>query len=203
MKQKPKIIKSVHKLGEQELIRLCQEHPPQQDAWEEFFHRYHRQILKQVKSFRFKYRLFEEDPNDLIQDIWERVIKAIVNYDFHAKYEHFLKVVIHRGLIDYLRRRKNKVPIFYIEEKELEIIITQMTKHKTRSPTQIIEDDETFQRLMDLLNELPEEQRKVLFQYYIEGTSLPEVAKMLNKSTSYVYVLKHRGLKKLRELVEI
>ena len=70
------------------------------------------------------------------------------------------------------------------------------------SPSQRVQRNERTLLLTAALETLPEMQRRAVEMHYLQGKPLAEVSKELNRSTSAVGGLLHRGLKTLREKMD-
>lgn len=70
------------------------------------------------------------------------------------------------------------------------------------SPSQRAVKNEDVLRLADALAQLPEAQREAIVLHHLQGTSLNETAQQLDRSESATAGLLHRGLKRLRELLQ-
>jgi RNA polymerase sigma-70 factor, ECF subfamily len=70
------------------------------------------------------------------------------------------------------------------------------------SPSQRAHKNEQLLRLAEALNQLPEAQRQAVEWHHLLGLTLNEVAERLQSTKPAVAGLLHRGLKKLRELLE-
>lgn len=68
-----------------------------------------------------------------------------------------------------------------------------------------IDEVESGKHVLDMLEkvlpQLPEKQRQVLQLRFIEGNSIKDIAKILNKDDNYVSTTQKRGLKSLRDIV--
>jgi RNA polymerase sigma-70 factor (ECF subfamily) len=69
------------------------------------------------------------------------------------------------------------------------------------SPSQRAVRNEELLRLADALTQLPETQREAIVLHHLQGRSLAETARQLERTDAAVAGLLHRGLKKLRELM--
>jgi RNA polymerase sigma-70 factor (ECF subfamily) len=70
------------------------------------------------------------------------------------------------------------------------------------SPSQHAVRSEELLQLADSLAELPDAQRESVVLHHLQGWTLTELAQHMGRSESAVAGLLHRGLKRLRELVE-
>jgi RNA polymerase sigma-70 factor, ECF subfamily len=69
------------------------------------------------------------------------------------------------------------------------------------SPSQQAVRNEDLLRLADALTRLPEAQREAIVLHHLQGCSLAETARALERTDAAVAGLLHRGLKKLREIM--
>jgi RNA polymerase sigma-70 factor (ECF subfamily) len=74
----------------------------------------------------------------------------------------------------------------------------------TTGPTPIDHavNDEQLMHLPDALDQLTESQRDAIVLHHLQGLSLADTAQRLGKTQPSVAGLLHRGLKKLRQLLE-
>lgn len=70
------------------------------------------------------------------------------------------------------------------------------------SPSQHVEKEEELLRLADALTELPDAQRDAVILRHLQGLSLAEAARQLDRTEAAVAGLIYRGLKKLHDLLE-
>lgn len=69
------------------------------------------------------------------------------------------------------------------------------------SPSQQAVRNEDILRLADALTQLPEAQREAIVMHHLQGCSLTRTAQNLDRTDAAVAGLLHRGLKKLRALM--
>lgn len=70
------------------------------------------------------------------------------------------------------------------------------------SPSEHVSKGEELLRLVEALKQLPEPQREAVVLHHLQGHTLAELASRLGRSEPAVAGLLHRGLKKLRELLQ-
>lgn len=66
------------------------------------------------------------------------------------------------------------------------------------NPADVVERGDLHALLRELFDELPKSQREVL-ELWLQGFSHHEIAQITDRRESYVRLLNHRGLKRLRE----
>jgi RNA polymerase sigma-70 factor (ECF subfamily) len=72
----------------------------------------------------------------------------------------------------------------------------------TPSPSQLATRNEQVARLAEALGKLPTAQHEAVLAHYLQGMPLAEVAHQMQRSTSAVMGLLHRGLVQLRTLLQ-
>jgi RNA polymerase sigma-70 factor, ECF subfamily len=72
---------------------------------------------------------------------------------------------------------------------------------KGKSPSQQAVRNEDLLRMADALTQLPESQREAIVMHHLQGCSLTKTARSMEKTDAAVAGLLHRGLKKLREIM--
>jgi RNA polymerase sigma-70 factor (ECF subfamily) len=80
--------------------------------------------------------------------------------------------------------------------------LEQLLPARQATPSQEVVRAERLLQLTGALAALPEAQRRVIELHHLRGQSLAEVAEALNSTRPAVAGLLHRGLKKLRQLLE-
>ena len=121
----------------------------------------------------------EMDAQELAQDTFLRAFSHIDNYDPQkASLSTWLCRIAYRLTLDFLKRRRPL--IVSIEENEVwqEDISDEQLESELSTGR-----EERIQRLQELIDELPDEERLLLTLYYFEGCPLTEIA----------YITRHRA----------
>lgn len=137
--------------------------------------------------------------------------------DAHVKREQFvgdeqgflawLRKALANNIRDALRRaRRQKRDV--ARERSLEAEVERSAARLAAclaaphsSPSQQAVRNEELLRLSDALLSLPDAQREAVVLHHLQGWTLAEVAQQLDRSDAAVAGLLHRGLRKLRELM--
>jgi RNA polymerase sigma-70 factor (ECF subfamily) len=149
------------------------------------------------------------DPSDIVQ---QTLLEA------HAKADQFqgdnsaLAAWLRQALVNNLRdawralhkdkrdiRREQALPEA-VEQSSARLQDMLAAAHS--SPSQRAVRNEELLRLADALTQLPEAQRDAIVLHHLQGCSLAETARRLDKTDAAVAGLLHRGLKKLREIMK-
>lgn len=72
----------------------------------------------------------------------------------------------------------------------------------TQTPSRLFAQKEAVERLLERLNALPEDYRKVMLMAKVEGLTTVEMAETLGKSREQVALLVYRAVKRFRTLCE-
>jgi RNA polymerase sigma-70 factor (ECF subfamily) len=120
----------------------------------------------------------------------------------------WLRQVLRNNLADEIRRLSAQKRDMGLEQS-LDADLDQSMNRLGRlvpadqsSPSQRAHKNEQLLRLAEALNRLPEAQRQAVELHHLLGMTLGEVAERVQSSKPAVAGLLHRGLKKLRELLE-
>lgn len=150
------------------------------------------------------------DPSDVVQ---QTLLEAFQQRDqFRGQDDTaraaWLRQILAHNLADALRalgRAKRDVAL----ERSLDAALTESSSRieawlaaDQSSPSQRAERNEELLRLAGALTRLPDPQREAVVLHHLQGCSLAETARQLGKSEPAVAGLLHRGLKKLRELLQ-
>jgi RNA polymerase sigma-70 factor (ECF subfamily) len=133
------------------------------------------------------------DAEDLTQQVFIKAWQAIRRYRKKSvPFVAWLMTISRNLMIDFYRAHKEKVSL----NDESRTI-----SHETR-PEHLAEVESEYQQLIENISRLPEEQRRVIIMRFIDGSSYEEIAANMNKSKGAIRVILHRGLKKMRALME-
>jgi len=123
--------------------------------------------------------------------------RFVIEYDdidLFQRFTAYMELVVTHAGIDYVRRqafRKNEVNIGLTPPDDIvDFNAFPISSH---------EFDFEEKRLADTFSQLNLLRRRVITLHYAEDLSLQETAERLNCSIKFVYLIKHRALKKLRD----
>lgn len=134
--------------------------------------------------------LVEDGIHDLFVTLWkQRTQLGEVHY-----VKSYLFACLRRNLIRSMNRQRRREAI------EARTIRDHFQVSQCRE-TRLVEEQteqEQIQRLRTLINQLPDQQREVLFLRYYEDLSCPEIAELLAIKVTSAYTLLSRALKSLK-----
>lgn len=144
--------------------------------------------------FRYAYRLLGNThlAEDCVSETFNRFLTKLSERKGPKQYlKAYLYRIAHNWITDFYRRK-------HFEEVEIpDNLVSSM-----KSPeSQTLENLESKQ-VREAILQLPPNQQQVILLRFLEGWSIQEIAKSINKSTGAVKLIQNRGFKKLRSLLE-
>ena len=138
---------------------------------------------------------------ELTQECFLKTWEYIERGEHVEEFRPFLYRTLRNLIIDEYRRKKTRSLEAMLEVGEETDIETLMPSDESNTLEAAIERFEGS-RALKTLKQLPDLYREVLALRYVEGLGLKEIAEIVGESENAVSVRLHRGLKKLRTLLE-
>jgi RNA polymerase sigma-70 factor (ECF subfamily) len=160
------------------------------------------------RLFGFLFRLTGSggDAEDLVQEVYLRVVRMIDRYEHDGRFEAWL-FRIATNLVRDRARRAAHAP----DPRDLERLdradIRRSAAHPARSGAVLPADDplesaEDVERLRAALDAVPLPEREVLLLRHFSGLSFKEIAEMMDTPLGTALARAHRGLARLRALLD-
>ncbi len=161
----------------------------------------YRYFVRQISS--------QELAEELYQEVWNKLIKARINYQVSSKFSTWLYRIAHNELIDYYRRNatQKKVIAINIEAAELTKSDDQPQENTILADThQVAVDDKLAQQqqatqLKWCLQQLPRKQKEAFLLKHEAGFSLNEIAQLIGETNENIKSRIRYGLDKLKHCV--
>ena len=120
--------------------------------------------------------------NDLFQETFLKVITKLQNrqYSNTGKLYYWITRIAHNVIIDYYRRQKNDKVVDAPKENDLSIIKSADVVGDNRETE--MSNNQTMRDIVFLMNQLPEQQRNVVYMRYFQNLSFKEIAEETNVS---------------------
>ena len=174
-----------------ELIERCLDRD--QSAWEQIIGRYKRKVFGIAYKFTGRF----EEAEDLTQEVFLKVYKALDTYKKEQEFSWWLVSVSRNACIDYYRSTKR-------ERKLLSHGLDKIKDFKFEglSPEGSMQAAERSKTLRQSLSELPDDLRTVLVLRDLKGMSYKEIADQLGLVEGTVKSRIHRGRAELAEKIK-
>lgn len=134
--------------------------------------------------------------DELFQDVWMKLINARERYEARAKFTTYLYHLAHNRLIDYYRRKS--VTVVQADTEITEAAPVAGNQH----PDQKVQQREQLDRLLELLKQLPDDQREAFLLREEAGLTLAEIAEVTGVGQETAKSRLRYALKKLRDGME-
>lgn len=179
-----------------ETLRRCREGDEQ--AYRQIVERYQRQVyslaMRMVRS--------AEDAEDVTQDTFVRMFKAIDRYDPNRPFAAWLMTIASRLCIDHIRRRKVRpLPLVRTEEGSTEEHTIDVVDPGL-GPDEITSHREEEQQAQSLIDSLPPHYRVVVLLRHQQDLSYEEIAESLDLPIGTVKARIHRARALLKQRLE-
>lgn len=131
--------------------------------------------------------------NDMAQESFIAAYAGLKDFRYTAKFSSWLYRIVMNKCRDYLRSRKDSVPVDAISE---------FVPGNEASPEQSAVSRETADVVQRALNALPGEYREVIILKHIEDLRYEEIADILGEHVNALKVRAHRGREMLKRVLE-
>lgn len=162
------------------------------------------------RLYGFLYRLTadRDDADDLLQEVFVRVVRMIDKYEHDGRFEPWLFRIAMNLARDRVRRAKAS-PVSLVAESP-----TNDGEPRTGDPLDRTESDrfaapgeaaelaDQVDRLQQALEQLSEPERTVILLRHFSGMSFNDIAGLMDTPLGTALTRAHRGLKHLREIME-
>ncbi len=173
------------------------------DALERLVDRYSARLY----GFLFRMTGNPDDAEDMVQEVFVRLVKSIVHYEEDGRFEAWLFRIAANLARDRGRRQKRNPVVGSIDEDWTETADERTEPRawiapRVPSPDLRLTLTEEIVRLQAALNRLPTEEREVVMLRHYTDMSFAEIAGMMGSPLGTALARAHRGLAKLRKWME-
>jgi RNA polymerase sigma-70 factor (ECF subfamily) len=176
-----------------------------QAAFTQLFEKYSRRlaVLIHYKLSPERRHILEVD--DILQATLLRAFRSIDKFEYRSpgSFLRWVSAIADHVIIDEARFQDRD------RRRAAEVVAFRSPSNPhgpepadSRTPSRLLRERESFDALMDRLNALPEDYRRVIVLAKIEGLTTAEIAARLDKSREAVALLLHRAIKRFRALSE-
>jgi RNA polymerase sigma-70 factor (ECF subfamily) len=159
-------------------------------AWDTLFRRY--QLPLYVYAFELLHD--EQASLDVVQETFINAVRHIDGLREDARFGSWLFGIAHQKCLQRLHKRWREEPLV------LDEFATEPADEP--GPSEWLLRQETEERVMTLLNQLPPPQRAVLLLHFVEDFTLEQIAVITGAALGTVKSRLHYAKKALRKLIE-
>lgn len=177
--------------SEVDLIKRCQS--GSREAFDSLYRKYRPTVLHIARKIMGN----EQDAEDAVQEVFERVLDKIDQFRYEASFSSWLRVLAKNVCRDILRR-KGRHPTESLDNL-CEFNETGIAaKRSSISQEEELIMKELLENLHEKIDRLKEKHRKLIILRYIDGLSYRKIAQLLDCSESQVKSRLHQARKRLR-----
>ncbi|UII54683.1 RNA polymerase sigma factor SigX [Cytobacillus spongiae] len=163
-------------------------------VFDELYSKYHQDVFQ----FLFYMVKNREQAEDLVQEVYIRVLKSYERFEGKSSEKTWLFSIARNVAIDFFRKQKswkNRI----LEKFDWS---TQQVQDDHPIPEEIAVQNEEIQSIYDCLDKCTLDQKMVIIMRYLQELSITETAEALNWTESKVKTTQHRALKVLKKEME-
>jgi RNA polymerase sigma-70 factor (ECF subfamily) len=142
-----------------------------------------------------------EDAEDLVQETFVKVFRALDRYDTERPFSAWIFTIASRLAIDHLRRRRVKTVSLEVSEPGSTEERTMDVEDKGLKPDEITSNAEEEKNTARLIDSLPEHYRIVVLLRHQQDLSYEEIAEALNLPLGTVKARIHRARALLKDRI--
>jgi len=141
-----------------------------------------------------------EDANDLCQETFVRVYRALDTFDSSRAFTPWLYRIAHNVVYDHFRRKKAR-PALADNDPERPIEETKADRNAA-NPQDTVISEEVKTRIQAAIQSLPENYRDVVIFRFVDDLSYAEIAETLNLTEANVMMRMSRARRLLRDKLQ-
>ena len=186
---------SVEMIDEKELVRRAKDGDLK--AYEEIISLYEKKVFSTI------YYMVKNDNEieDIAQEVFIKIYKNLGNFKEESTLYTWIYRITINVCIDEIKKRKKVVYLdetIDTEDGEMELQLPDESK----SPSEIVEENDLKERLERCIRKLPENQRIMIVLRDIKGFTYMEIAEMLKMNLGTVKSKINRARASLKELLD-
>jgi RNA polymerase sigma-70 factor (ECF subfamily) len=160
----------------------------------------------QQPLFSFVYRFCNDyhQAQDLVQDVFLRLVKMSRNYEPRAKFTTYLYTIAHNVCIDHIRRKKRRVTVSLSDPIDAEngMTLEETMKDGRANPQRDFQQKSFEQALHQAVEDLPPEQREVFLLREQQNLAFDEIARIVGCLPSTAKSRMRYALQSIREKLQ-
>lgn len=174
--------------SDEELVRMAQK--GKQDVFILLYERYFQNVLARVR-----FKVPENDVEDVTQEIFIAVLKSLDGFRGQAKFSTWLWTITNRKIVDYYRSHKSRLT----EKDDYEEVVTRNSQIST---DRIEDDQENLAVVQHALGTLPQNYQDILLMRFVDEMPFNEIALRNGQSLEATKSLFRRSVAALAKKME-
>ena len=143
------------------------------------------------------------DAEDLLQEIFVRLIENIRAYQHQGRFEHWLFRIAANLARDRIRRLQRGPSNLSLDTTDPEKgNLTEQLRSTEPPPDETLQLDELHDELQDALAQLPQLDREIIVMRHYSQMSFKDIASHFHMPIGTALAKVHRGLKRLRSIMQ-
>lgn len=163
-------------------------------VFDELYHKYHHDVFQ----FLFYMVKNKEQAEDLVQEVYIRVMKSYDRFEGKSSEKTWLFSIARNVAIDFFRKQKGWKQRL-IEKFDLTV---QHVKDVSPIPEEIAIQRDEIKHIYESLDQCSLDQKSVILLRYVHDMTIAETAESLGWTESKVKTTQHRALKTLKRHME-
>jgi len=183
-----------HLVSDRDLVRLYQK--GEEQAITELIHRYKQKIFTSIFFLVRKRELAE----DLFQETFIKIISSLreKRYNEEGKFLPWAIRIAHNLVIDYFRKERH-MPM---QRDTDEYSVFDFMPQRSRNAIEEIIHEEKINKVRQLIEQLPFEQREIVIMRHYGELSFKEISKILDININTALGRMHYAVLKMREMIK-
>jgi len=139
--------------------------------------------------------------DEIYQDVWLKLIDARLRYHSSARFSTFLYHIAHNRLVDYYRRNRNRQVVTHIPLENDNTVKTAWAASTLQPEVELAQKRE-LHKLLELIEQLPAEQREAFLLREEAGLGVQEIAEVTGVGRETAKSRLRYAVKTLRETLQ-
>ena len=178
--------------SDNELVEICRQ--GQMQAFQVLVERYQNKVV----GIAYGVSHNQEDANDIAQDVFVKIYRSLKKFRGDSKFYTWLYRITVNMSIDYMRKKKRRQNVTYLDEVKIETE-APMPNIKKTSPKEKLLLKEMYRKILDAIKTLSDDHRVTLVLREMKDLSYQEIAETMNCSVGTVMSRLFYARKKVRE----
>jgi len=172
--------------NERDLVIAAKVNP---EAFGELYEKY----VARIYNYHYRHTSSRTEAEDLTSRTFYRALRSLQSYrETGAPFQAWLYRIAHNLVVNWYRDHQNR-PTVSTDVEDAPLLISSIV-----SPEAWVSTAETQQRLLDVIQSLPEDRKTLIVLKFVDHMSNAEIAEILGRTEGAIKALYHRTLISLK-----